>query len=99
MLHSLGIEMGRERQAYFSDLEYAASLLDTRPERIAEILANHPASAADTAPAVTTTRPTAPAPDPRRNERRALPILLGLTALLLGLAAAVCAVIYQAAFR
>jgi hypothetical protein len=39
MLASLGIEMGRERAAYFSDTEYAAALLDTRPESIEEVLA------------------------------------------------------------
>jgi hypothetical protein len=42
MLHSLGIELGRERDAYFSDLEYAAALLDTKPEEIAGILASGP---------------------------------------------------------
>ncbi len=42
MLDSLGIELGREREAYFSDLEYAAALLDTRPESIADILAEDP---------------------------------------------------------
>jgi hypothetical protein len=42
MVHSLGIELGREREAYFSDLEYAAALLDTRPESIADILAEDP---------------------------------------------------------
>ncbi|MBI3839165.1 MAG: hypothetical protein HY288_14695 [Planctomycetia bacterium] len=42
MLHSLGIELGRERDAYFSDLEYAAALLDTKPEDIPGILANSP---------------------------------------------------------
>jgi hypothetical protein len=42
MLHSLGIELGRERDAYFSDLEYAAALLDTKPEEIGRILANSP---------------------------------------------------------
>jgi hypothetical protein len=42
ILHSLGIELGRERDAYFSDLEYAAALLDTRPEEIAGILAAGP---------------------------------------------------------
>jgi len=38
MLASLGIEMGRERAAYFSDTEYAAALLDTRPEAIDDVL-------------------------------------------------------------
>jgi hypothetical protein len=42
MLHSLGIELGREREAYFDDLEYAAALLDTRPDSIADILAADP---------------------------------------------------------
>lgn len=43
MMHSLGIEMGQERAAYFSDLEYAAALLDTRVDAIADILAGAPA--------------------------------------------------------
>ena len=38
MLVSLGIEIGRERAAYFSDTEYAAALLDTRPESIDDLL-------------------------------------------------------------
>ena len=42
MVHSLGLELGREREAYFSDLEYAAALLDTRPEEIADIVAQDP---------------------------------------------------------
>lgn len=44
MLHALGIELGREREAYFDDLEYAAALLDTRPDSIAGILAVDPAA-------------------------------------------------------
>ena len=44
ILHSLGIELGREREAYFNDLEYAAALLDTRPSSIAAILARDPSS-------------------------------------------------------
>jgi hypothetical protein len=44
ILHSLGIELGREREAYFNDLEYAAALLDTRPSSIAAILAGDPSS-------------------------------------------------------
>lgn len=44
ILHSLGIELGREREAYFNDLEYAAALLDTRPGSIAAILARDPCS-------------------------------------------------------
>jgi hypothetical protein len=31
MLSSLGIEMGREREAYFSDLEYATALVEAIP--------------------------------------------------------------------
>jgi hypothetical protein len=42
MLDSLGIELGRERDAYFSDLEYAAALLDARPEDIDDVLAQPP---------------------------------------------------------
>lgn len=42
MVDSLGIELGREREAYFSDLEYAAALLDARPESIAAILEQPP---------------------------------------------------------
>lgn len=54
ILHSLGIELGREREAYFDDLEYAAALLDTRPSSIAAILARDPSSLSveDRAPAV-----------------------------------------------
>ena len=44
MLDSLGIELGHERDAYFSDLEYAAALLDTRPENIADLVARDPAT-------------------------------------------------------
>ena len=44
MLASLGIEMGRERAAYFSDTEYAAALLDTRPEAIDELLSRPPSA-------------------------------------------------------
>jgi pimeloyl-ACP methyl ester carboxylesterase len=38
MVHSLGIELGRERDAYFDDCEYAAALLNTRPESIDRIV-------------------------------------------------------------
>jgi hypothetical protein len=44
ILHSLGIELGREREAYFDDLEYAAALLDTQPGSIAAILSRDPGS-------------------------------------------------------
>lgn len=42
MVHSLGIEMGQEREAYFSDSEYAAALLDTRLDAIDDVLAEDP---------------------------------------------------------
>jgi hypothetical protein len=42
MLHSLGIELGRERALYANDLEYAAALLDTQPEAIDDILVEAP---------------------------------------------------------
>jgi hypothetical protein len=45
MVHSLGIELGREREAYFDDLEYAAALLDTRPDSIDGILRGDQAAA------------------------------------------------------
>ena len=34
LLQTLGIELGNERAAYYSDLEYAASLLGTTPEEL-----------------------------------------------------------------
>ena len=37
MLRELEIEMGREREAYFSDEEYAAALLNVTPERLTEM--------------------------------------------------------------
>jgi hypothetical protein len=42
MLDALGIQMGRERELYASDLEYAAALLDTDLTEIQGILARHP---------------------------------------------------------
>ena len=38
MLAELGIEMGRERETYYSDEEYAAALLGTDPQAIARQL-------------------------------------------------------------
>jgi hypothetical protein len=38
MLESLGIELGRERESYYSDYEYAAALLGTTPDQIDESL-------------------------------------------------------------
>ena len=34
MMDDLGIEMGRERETYFSDEEYAAALLSVTPEQL-----------------------------------------------------------------
>ena len=34
MIQSLGIELGNERAAYYSDLEYAAALMGTTPEQL-----------------------------------------------------------------
>ncbi len=42
MVHSLGIEMGQERAAYFTDMEYAAALLNTRVDAIPDVLASDP---------------------------------------------------------
>ncbi len=42
MIHSLGIEMANEREAYFSDSEYAAALLSTKVEAIAGIVSEDP---------------------------------------------------------
>lgn len=36
MLESLGIQMAREREAYFTDYEYAAAILGTTPEALEE---------------------------------------------------------------
>ncbi len=86
MLDSLGIELGRERDAYYSDLEYAASLLDTRPEAIEGLLARGPqppAPVSTSAASTASSRATW-----TRSARRALdfPILwAGLLALLVGL--------------
>jgi len=37
LLASLGIERGRERDAYFDDEEYAAALLGTTPEELEQL--------------------------------------------------------------
>jgi hypothetical protein len=37
MLSSLGIDMARERQSYYSDTEYAAALLGETPESLAKM--------------------------------------------------------------
>lgn len=49
MLASLGIELGRERDAYFNDLEYAAALIDSVPERFAEVRRAPPDAASQSA--------------------------------------------------
>lgn len=46
MLDALGIQMGRERELYASDLEYAAALLDTDLAEIQDILEQHPSQLA-----------------------------------------------------
>ena len=38
MLQSLGIEMARERQTYYTDQEYAAAILGTTPEELEALL-------------------------------------------------------------
>lgn len=42
MLASLGVEMARERDAYYSDLEYAAAILGTTPEQLDELFGEAP---------------------------------------------------------
>jgi len=37
ILSSLGIEMGRERQTYYTDHEYAAAILGTTPEALEDM--------------------------------------------------------------
>jgi hypothetical protein len=88
MLDSLGIELGRERDAYFSDLEYAAALLDTQPEKIDDLLAQppwqHKTRAAPPKPARPKPRGWA-----RVTEALNLPILPIWVVLVLGVAAVV----------
>jgi hypothetical protein len=94
MLDSLGIELGRERQLYASDLEYAAALLDTEPEAIAGLLALAPNQlASDRWPAgedvVGSPPPVARGRSPDRM-RKALvvwaPFVMGLAALAVSIA-------------
>jgi hypothetical protein len=93
MMHSLGIEMGRERAAYFSDAEYAAALMDTRLETIAEVLSQAPAPPAPrrakrrAASSPQADRPPAPLRAPAPTKVRTLlvvwaPFVAGLAALL-----------------
>lgn len=68
MLSSLGIDLARERAAYFDDYEYAAALLGTTPDALeAELRAAKPAvEAADTV------NPYSPPPTPLPVKRRPL---------------------------
>lgn len=94
ILHSLGIELGREREAYYSDLEYAAALLDTKPDLIAGILAQDPTRSVDTSNAEGTDPGRIRVPWPR-----AFYLLLFLSPFLLGLLVAVFLMLWQALFR
>ena len=42
LLVALGIERGREREAYYDDEEYAAALLGTTPEELAQLFGPFP---------------------------------------------------------
>src|SRR5262245_54863263 len=57
MLASLGIELGREREAYFSDLEYATALLESVPRDFDNPAARRGVSGS---PVVATKAPEAP---------------------------------------
>ncbi len=50
MLDSLGIELGRERELYANDLEYAAALLNTRPDAIDDLLVQDPSESSEASP-------------------------------------------------
>jgi len=73
MIASLGIEMGNERQAYFSDSEYAAALLNTKVEAIAAIVAEDPMRRRkrSSGPNSPEPAPSAPAPSRRKQSRPA----------------------------
>ena len=65
MLGSLGIDLARERAAYFDDYEYAAALLGTTPDALeAELRAAKPV--ADAGESNPYTPPAAPLPVKRR---------------------------------
>jgi len=89
MLASLGIELARERDSYFSLPEYAAVLLGTKLEALGGLLAQDPAAVRDTTAAPGDS--ASPSPDARPRVLRTLaawqPFVLGLLALL-GLAIA-----------
>jgi len=85
MLDALGIQMGRERELYASDLEYAAALLDTDLAEIQGILDEHPSQLAVDDPrwAAVTTPVTPGAAPPRAMHMRSMlvvwaPYLAGL---------------------
>lgn len=42
MLQALGIELGNERAAYYSDLEFAAALMGTTPEQLEQQFGGEP---------------------------------------------------------
>lgn len=46
MLSTLGIQLGRERDTYFTDHEYAASLLGTTPEELESLFGSQPGATA-----------------------------------------------------
>jgi hypothetical protein len=69
MLSSLGIDLARERAAYFDDYEYAAALLGTTPEALEEQLA---AADAVLPPAETAANPYAAPQSPLAGERTGL---------------------------
>lgn len=81
MLSSLGIDLARERAAYFDDYEYAAALLGTTPEAIESQLG----AATEAAPAAEPTNPYSPPAAPLPVKRRPLVLAdrwLGLVVLL-----------------
>jgi hypothetical protein len=105
MLHSLGIELGRERDAYYSDLEYAASLLDTKPDLIASILAQDPSRLADAPDQPQSIgKPNTEGPDRKRTRgpwtfERVFNLLIVLGPIVLGLLVTVLVILWQALFR
>ena len=71
MLHSLGIQLVRERAAYFNDYEYAAALLGASPEALAAAEPPAPALTAPVTPENPYAAPEAPLPS------RRMPLVLG----------------------
>ena len=61
MLHSLGIEIAGERATYFTDYEYAASLLGTTPEALDAAFAASSSSIATSSPSEPAIGATTPA--------------------------------------